>query len=33
VLTFEPPAGNQSAVYFDVNDGQFGVAGTGTRSN
>ena len=32
VITIEPPAGNESAVYFDVNDGQFGIAGTGTKS-
>jgi len=32
VITIEPPAGNESAVYFDVNDGQFGMAGTGTKS-
>ena len=32
VITLEPPAGNASAVYFDVNDGQFGMSGTGTKS-
>jgi hypothetical protein len=32
VITLEPPAGNESSVYFDINDGQFGMAGTGTRS-
>lgn len=32
-ITFELPAGNESAVYFDVNDGQFGIPGTGTKSN
>src|SRR5688572_2388203 len=33
VITLEPPAGNESSVYFDINDGQFGMAGTGTKSN
>ena len=32
VITIEPPAGTESAVYFDINDGQFGMAGTGTKS-
>jgi hypothetical protein len=32
VITLEPPAGNESSVYFDINDGQFGMAGTGTKS-
>jgi hypothetical protein len=32
VITLEPPAGNESSVYFDINDGQFGMAGTGTRA-
>jgi hypothetical protein len=31
-LSFEPPAGNESAVWFDINAGQFGMEGTGTRS-
>jgi hypothetical protein len=31
-ISFEPPAGNTSAVYFDVNAGQFGVPGTGTKN-
>jgi hypothetical protein len=31
-LSFQAPAGNESAVYFDINDGQFGVAGTGTKN-
>jgi hypothetical protein len=31
-LSFEPPAGNESAVWFDINAGQFGMGGTGTRS-
>ena len=32
-LSFEPPAGNQSEVWFDINAGQFGMGGAGTRSN
>ena len=31
-LSFEPPAENESEVWFDINDGQFGMGGTGTRS-
>jgi hypothetical protein len=31
-LSFEPPSGDESAVWFDINDGQFGMGGTGTRS-
>jgi hypothetical protein len=31
-LSIEAPAGNTSAVYFDINDGQFGVSGTGTKN-
>jgi hypothetical protein len=31
-ISFEPPAGNESAVWFDINAGQFGMPGTGTRS-
>ena len=31
-LSFEPPAGDQSEVWFDINDGQFGMGGTGTKS-
>jgi hypothetical protein len=31
-LSFEPPAGDESAVWFDINDGQFGMGGTGTRA-
>lgn len=31
-LSFEPPAGDQSEVWFDINAGQFGMGGTGTRS-
>jgi hypothetical protein len=31
-LSFEPPAGDASEVWFDVNAGQFGMGGTGTRS-
>jgi hypothetical protein len=31
-LSFEPPTGDESAVWFDVNDGQFGMGGTGTRA-
>ena len=31
-LSFEPPAGNESAVWFDVNGGEFGMGGTGTRA-
>jgi hypothetical protein len=31
-LSFEPPAGDESEVWFDINAGQFGMGGTGTRS-
>ncbi len=31
-ISIEPPASNESAVYFDINDGQFGMPGTGTKA-
>ncbi|MGE0159323.1 MAG: hypothetical protein AB7T31_07900 [Gemmatimonadales bacterium] len=31
-ISIEPPTGNESAAYFDINQGQFGMAGTATKS-
>jgi hypothetical protein len=31
-ISIEPPAANESAVWFDINDGQFGFGGTGTKA-
>jgi hypothetical protein len=31
-ISITPPAGNASEVWFDINDGQFGMPGTGTKA-
>jgi hypothetical protein len=31
-ISIAPPAGNESEVWFDINDGQFGMPGTGTKA-